>query len=68
MGASRPLLGERMDGRFPRLVTLAQDGAFEVSGTALPYMLQRALDRFAFGLELVLDSVAARISVSTVDD
>jgi hypothetical protein len=51
-----------MDGRFPRLATLAQAGAFAVSDTTLPYMLQRALDRFAFGLELVLDSIATRIT------
>jgi AcrR family transcriptional regulator len=57
-----PLLGERMDGHFPRLEALAQAGAFDVSDPTLPYMHQRALDRFAFGLELVLDSIAARIA------
>jgi hypothetical protein len=28
----------------------------------LPYTLQRALDRFDFGLDLVLDSVGARVA------
>jgi AcrR family transcriptional regulator len=57
-----PLLAERMDGRFPRLAALETAGAFEVSDTALPYTLQRALDRFAFGLDLVLDAIGARIA------
>ncbi|RZQ61277.1 TetR/AcrR family transcriptional regulator [Amycolatopsis suaedae] len=57
-----PLLDERVNGRFPRLTALAEAGAFEVQDTALPYTLQRALDRFDFGLELVLDSIDARIS------
>jgi AcrR family transcriptional regulator len=57
-----PLLAERMDGRFPRLAALETGGAFAVSGTALPYTLQRALDRFAFGLDLVLDAIGARIA------
>ncbi|WP_169747978.1 TetR/AcrR family transcriptional regulator C-terminal domain-containing protein [Pseudonocardia acaciae] len=56
-----PLLEERMNGRFPRLAALDAAGAFSVSSSALPYTLQRALDRFAFGLDLVLDSIAARI-------
>ncbi|QYN36555.1 TetR/AcrR family transcriptional regulator [Pseudonocardia sp. DSM 110487] len=56
-----PLLAERMDGRFPRLAALEAAGAFGVSDTTLPYTLQRALDRFAYGLELVLDAVGARI-------
>jgi AcrR family transcriptional regulator len=56
-----PLLGERMNGRFPRLVALEEAGAFAVSDSTLPYTLQRALDRFAFGLELVLDSIDARM-------
>ena len=59
-----PLLDERMNGRFPRLATLDEAGAFAVSDTALPYTLQRALDRFAFGLDLVLDSVGARIAAA----
>ncbi|GIH80057.1 TetR/AcrR family transcriptional regulator [Planobispora longispora] len=59
-----PLLGERMAGRFPRLAALEEAGAFAVSDSALPYTLQRALDRFAFGLDLVLDSVGARIAAA----
>ncbi|MGW0801963.1 TetR/AcrR family transcriptional regulator C-terminal domain-containing protein [Nonomuraea sp. NPDC002799] len=59
-----PLLDERMDGRFPRLAALNEAGAFAVSGTALPYTLQRALDRFTFGLDLVLDSIGARITAA----
>ena len=59
-----PLLDERMDGRFPRLAALERAGAFAVSGTALPYTLQRALDRFAFGLGLVLDAVGVRVAAA----
>ncbi|MFB9877504.1 TetR/AcrR family transcriptional regulator [Planobispora siamensis] len=59
-----PLLSERMAGRFPRLTALEQAGAFAVSDLTLPYTLQRALDRFAFGLDLVLDSIGARIAAA----
>jgi AcrR family transcriptional regulator len=59
-----PLLDERMNGRFPRLATLHEAGAFAVSDAAPPYPLQRALDRFAFGLDLVLDSVGTRIAAA----
>jgi AcrR family transcriptional regulator len=59
-----PLLDERMDGRFPRLAALERDGAFAVSGTERPYTLQRALDRFAFALDLVLDAIGARIAAA----
>lgn len=57
-----PLLTERMTGRFPHLAALDEAGAFAVSGTTLPYTLRRALDRFDFGLALVLDAVDARIT------
>lgn len=56
-----PLLDERINGRFPRLVALGEAGAFAVSDSVLPYTLQRALDRFTFGLDLVLDSIEARM-------
>jgi len=59
-----PLLDERINGRFPRLVALGEVGAFAVSDPALPYTLQRALDRFAFGLDLVLDSIGDRIAAA----
>lgn len=59
-----PLLDEQMNGRFPRLAALDEAGAFAVSDAALPYTLQRALDRFAFGLDLVLDAVGARIAAA----
>ncbi|WP_433287116.1 TetR/AcrR family transcriptional regulator [Pseudonocardia sp. CA-142604] len=59
-----PLLDERMNGRFPRLSALDEAGAFAVSNSTLPYTLQRALDRFAFGLDLVLDSIAGRIAAT----
>jgi hypothetical protein len=42
-------------------VQLEAAGAFGVSDSALPYTLQRALERFAYGLELALDAVGARI-------
>jgi AcrR family transcriptional regulator len=57
-----PLLVERMDGRFPRLAALEAAGAFVVSESVLSYTLQRALDRFFFGLDLVLDAIGARIA------
>ncbi|MEU4509780.1 TetR/AcrR family transcriptional regulator C-terminal domain-containing protein [Nonomuraea wenchangensis] len=57
-----PFLEERMNGRFPLLAALEEAGAFGVSDTALPYTLQRALDRFRLGLGLVLDAVAGRIA------
>jgi hypothetical protein len=59
-----PLLGERMAGDFPRLAALERAGAFAVSDSTLPYTLQRALDRFGFGLELVLDSIESRIAAA----
>jgi AcrR family transcriptional regulator len=59
-----PLLTARMDGRFPRLSALEAAGAFAVSGTELPYTVQRALDRFDFALDLVLDSIGARIAAA----
>ncbi|TMR20002.1 hypothetical protein ETD86_19330 [Nonomuraea turkmeniaca] len=59
-----PFLEERMNGRFPLFAALEEAGAFAVSGTALPYTLQRALDRFSFGLDLLLDSIGARIAAS----
>ncbi|WP_219412753.1 TetR/AcrR family transcriptional regulator [Pseudonocardia nigra] len=59
-----PLLGERMNNRFPRLAALEEAGAFTVSDSALPYTLQRALDRFAFGLGLVLDAIQVRIDAT----
>jgi hypothetical protein len=57
-----PFLDERMSGRFPRLAALNEAGAFAVSDSPLPYTLQRALDRFAFGLDFALDAVAVRIA------
>ncbi|WP_106400888.1 TetR/AcrR family transcriptional regulator [Actinocorallia populi] len=59
-----PFLGERMSGRFPLFAALEEAGAFAVSDTALPYTVQRALDRFSFGLELVLDSIGTRIEAA----
>lgn len=59
-----PLLDERMAGRFPRLAALEAAGAFTVPDrpNSAPYTVQRALSRFDFGLDLVLDAVAARIT------
>ncbi|MEQ4305916.1 TetR/AcrR family transcriptional regulator [Plantactinospora sp. B6F1] len=59
-----PLLAERMAGRFPRLDALGAAGAFAVSDSTLPYTLRRALDRFDFGLDLVLDAIGARITAA----
>ncbi|HEX4816329.1 MAG TPA: TetR/AcrR family transcriptional regulator [Nonomuraea sp.] len=57
-----PFLEERMNGRFPLFSALEEAGAFAVSDAVLPYTVQRALDRFAFGLDLVLDAIAARVA------
>jgi AcrR family transcriptional regulator len=47
-------------GDYPNLRALDQAGAFEPSATDTPYTVQRALDRFAFGLDLVLGAIACR--------
>jgi len=59
-----PMLDERMAGRFPRLAALEAAGAFAVQERpdSAAYTLQRALDHFDFGLDLVLDAVETRIS------
>ncbi|MEV0617775.1 TetR/AcrR family transcriptional regulator [Nonomuraea sp. NPDC050404] len=57
-----PFLEERMDGRFPLLGALGGAGAFAVSDMAAPYLPRRALDRFLFGLDLLLDSIGQRIA------
>jgi hypothetical protein len=36
-----------------------------VSDPAASYTVQRALDRFAFGLDLVLDAIGARIAAAS---
>lgn len=59
-----PFLEERMNGRFPLFSALEEAGAFAVSDATLPYTVQRALDRFFFGLDLVLDAIAARIAAA----
>ncbi|WP_188191075.1 TetR/AcrR family transcriptional regulator [Nonomuraea sp. SYSU D8015] len=59
-----PFLEERMNGRFPLFSALEEAGAFAVSDTTLPYTVQRALDRFAFGLDLLLDAIGARITAA----
>lgn len=56
-----PLLDERLVARFPHVVAIDAGGGFAVSSVELPYTVQRALDRFWSGLELVLEGVGARI-------
>jgi Tetracyclin repressor-like, C-terminal domain len=53
-------------GASPRLAALKRAGGFAVPApdaerVPVPYTLQRALDRFAFGLDLVRDASGARI-------
>jgi AcrR family transcriptional regulator len=56
-----PILDRRLaDGDYPNLRALDQAGAFEPSSDDTSYTVQRALDRFTFGLEVVLEAVACR--------
>lgn len=55
--ARAPILDEHLGDRFPLLSELAAGGGFDVSATDLPYTVQRALDLFASGLEIVLDGL-----------
>jgi AcrR family transcriptional regulator len=59
-----PLL-EEMDAfdpeRFPTVVAVGEDGGYAVSGDEHEYMLQYAIDDFEFGLQRVLDGLAALI-------
>lgn len=59
--AHEPLFDKYFDPqRFPTLVELHKAGAFDpVPGGDTEYLLQRALDDFAFGLQRVLDGIAA---------
>ncbi|WP_043632613.1 TetR/AcrR family transcriptional regulator [Nonomuraea candida] len=59
-----PFLEEHMNGRFPLFAALESAGAFAVSDTGAPYTVQRALDRFHHGLDLLLDSIATRIATA----
>lgn len=56
-----PILGRHLaQGDYPNLDALEEAGAFDATDDALPYTVQRALDRFRFGLALVLDAIACR--------
>jgi AcrR family transcriptional regulator len=56
-----PILGEQLAaGDYPNLRALDQTAAFEPSSTETAYTVQRALDRFTFGLDLVLGAIACR--------
>lgn len=56
-----PILDQHLTGGdYPNLRALDQAGAFEPSSTDTPYTVQRALDRFTFGLEVVLGAIARR--------
>jgi AcrR family transcriptional regulator len=57
-----PILDRHLaGGDFPHLMALDRAGAFVPSATDVPYTVQRALDRFAFGLALVLAAIEAQI-------
>lgn len=56
-----PILGRHLaEGDYPNLDALEEAGAFDATDDTLPYTVQRALDRFSFGLTLVLDAIACR--------
>ena len=47
--------------RFPTVIAVGEDGGYDVSSTEHEYMLQYAIDDFEFGLQRVLDGLAAFI-------
>lgn len=57
-----PILDEHLArGDFPHVKALDQAGAFDVpEAEGVPYTVQRALDRFRYGLDLVLGAIACR--------
>jgi AcrR family transcriptional regulator len=60
--AREPILDRYFDtSRYPTLVGLDQEGAFQQPEGGLDYNLQNAVDSFEFGLERVLDGVEAFI-------
>ncbi|MBF6330131.1 TetR/AcrR family transcriptional regulator [Nocardia transvalensis] len=61
-----PLLEERMAGRFPVLAAMDAAGAFTVAESSAPYLLQRALERFTYGLDLLLDAIESRIESAAI--
>jgi AcrR family transcriptional regulator len=57
-----PILDQYFDaGRYPTLVRLEQEGAFEQPEGGLDYNVQNAVDSFEFGLPRVLDGIEAFI-------
>lgn len=61
--ARAPLLDERLAaGNYPALMAVSAAGAFDQpDNVSTPYTVQRALDEFEFGLECILDGIAARV-------
>jgi hypothetical protein len=47
--------------RFPTVIAVGEDGGYEVSSEEHEYMLRYAIDDFEFGLQRVLDGLAALI-------
>jgi hypothetical protein len=47
--------------RFPTAIAVGEDGGYEVSSEEHEYMLRYAIDDFEFGLQRVLDGLAALI-------
>lgn len=65
--AREPLFDSYYDPkRFPTLDALAVEGAFEPIGSG-DYLLDRAVDEFAFGLERVLDGIAVLVERRVVE-
>ncbi|MEO3930079.1 TetR/AcrR family transcriptional regulator C-terminal domain-containing protein [Micromonosporaceae bacterium B7E4] len=63
VATSRTVFGPHVITRYDAALALL-DGCGPAAIEVLPYTLQRALDRFAFGLDLVLDAIGARITAA----
>jgi AcrR family transcriptional regulator len=58
-----PILDRYLDAsRYPTLVELDREGAFQPVAEGLDYMLQDAVDSFEFGLPRVLDGIEAFVA------
>jgi AcrR family transcriptional regulator len=67
-GEREPLLEEydAFDAeRFPTVMKVGADGGFDVGPDAVEYVLQFALDDFAFGLQRLLDGIEAFVASRT---
>jgi AcrR family transcriptional regulator len=66
--ARAPLLERYYDPeRYPTITSVEASGAFQPTGSGAEYNLQHALDSFEFGLQRVLDGIAAFVDARTRD-